>query len=50
MLYRLGMILVIVGAMAADSPSVLAPISVIALGLGIMYIGRRFENGKTEQD
>lgn len=50
MLYRIGMIIVIIGATAADSPSLLAPISLIALGLGIMYIGRRLEDGKTERN
>lgn len=42
--------IVIIGTMAADSPSLLAPSAIIAIGIGIMYIGRRLENGKTDQD
>lgn len=42
MLNRLGMIIVMLGAMAADSPSLLAPISLIAVGAALIWLGRRF--------
>lgn len=42
MFNRLGMIIVMLGAMAADSPSLLAPISLIAVGAALIWLGRRF--------
>ena len=48
MLQKIGIIIGLFGAMAADSPSMLAPVSLIALGALIYLIGSRLEvrNGK----
>lgn len=44
MLNRIGIVFLMLGAMAADSPSLLAPFSLIAIGASLIYIGRRFEH------
>ena len=43
-IYSIGIVLLMLGAMAADSPSLLAPFSLIAAGAGCVYVGRRFGN------
>ena len=43
MLCRLGIIIILLGLMAADSPSLIAPFSLIALGAGLYLIGNRLE-------
>ena len=48
MLQKIGIIIGLFGAMAADRPSILAPVCLIALGALIYLIGSRLEvrNGK----
>ena len=43
-IYGIGIVLLMLGAMAADSPSLLAPFSLIVAGAGCVYVGRRFGN------
>lgn len=43
MLQKIGIGIVIFGAMAADSPSILAPFSLVAVGAFLYLIGRRLE-------
>ena len=43
MLEKIGIVLFILGAMAADSVSLLAPVSLMALGAGLYLIGKRLE-------
>lgn len=43
MLEVIGIIIFVLGAMAAESTSILAPLSLIALGSVLYYIGTRSE-------
>lgn len=43
MLEVIGIIIFVLGAMAAESTSILAPLSLIALGSALYYIGTRLE-------
>lgn len=43
MFQKVGIFIGILGAMAADSTSILAPLSLIALGIGLYIIGSRLE-------
>ena len=46
MLCRLGIIIILLGVMAADSPSLLAPMSLLVIGSGLYLIGKRLEERK----
>lgn len=50
MLIRLGILIIIVGAMAGDSPSILAPISIMAVGAILVAIGNRMEGNDENAD
>lgn len=43
MLEKIGIIIGLFGVMAADSPSLLAPISLLSLGAVVYLIGKRLE-------
>ena len=43
MLCRIGIIIILLGLMAADSPSLIAPFSLIALGAVLYRVGSRLE-------
>ena len=43
MLEKIGIVIFVLGAMAAESVSVLAPLSLMALGAGLYLIGSRLE-------
>ena len=43
MLEVIGIIIFVLGAMAAESTSVLAPLSLMVVGAGLYYIGTRLE-------
>ena len=43
MLEKIGIVLFVLGAMAADSVSILAPLSLMALGTGLYLVGKRLE-------
>lgn len=43
MFQKIGIGIIILGAMAADSPSILAPLSLIVVGAALYLIGRRLE-------
>lgn len=43
MLSRIGIGLIFLGIMAADSPSLLAPLSLLAIGYGLYVLGKRSE-------
>ena len=45
MLEVIGIIIFVLGAMAAESTSILAPLSLMAVGAGLYYIGTRSEGG-----
>lgn len=49
MLIRLGIIVLVFATMAADSPSLLAPASLFAIGVALVLIGRRLEDGEDRQ-
>lgn len=46
MLIRLGVIIFLLGTTAADSPSLLAPFSLMALGALLICVGRRLEDAE----
>lgn len=48
MLEVIGIIIFVLGAMAAESTSILAPLSLMVVGAGLYYIGTRSEgrNGR----
>ena len=43
MLEVIGIIIFVLGVMAAESTSILAPLSLMAVGAGLYYIGARLE-------
>ena len=43
MFQKIGIVIFILGVMAAESASILAPLSLIALGAGLYLIGERLE-------
>lgn len=43
MLEVIGIIIFVLGAMAAESTSILAPVTLMAIGAGLYYIGTRLE-------
>lgn len=43
MFQKIGIVLFVLGAMAVESSSMLAPLSLIALGVGLYLIGERLE-------
>ena len=43
MLQKIGIVIIFLGVMAADSPSLFAPMSLLAIGFGIFLIGKRLE-------
>ena len=43
MLEVIGIIIFVLGAMAAESTSILAPLSLMVVGAGLYYIGTRLE-------
>jgi len=51
MLSRLGMIVIFIGVMMADSENLLIPLGVVAIGIAMVMIGtRRDENGENQAD
>ena len=46
MLEVIGIIIFVLGAMAAESTSILAPLSLMVVGAGLYYIGTRSEGGR----
>lgn len=46
MLEKIGALIGILGVMSADSPSLFAPFSLIAIGCGLIILGRRLGHGK----
>ncbi len=46
MLEKVGVLIGILGVMSADSPSLFAPFSLIAIGCGLIMLGRRLKHGK----
>ena len=43
MFQKIGIVIFVLGAMAAESASILAPLSLILLGTGLYLIGERLE-------
>lgn len=43
MFQKIGIVLFVLGAMAVESASILAPLSLITLGAGLYLIGERLE-------
>ena len=46
MLQKIGLVIIFLGVMAADSPSLLAPMSLLTIGSGLYLIGKRLEERK----